>query len=101
MPLVKRTVYIDTKVDKCVRETKIALERRDVPQVSYSLALNIMLAANILDLARGNGLTKSSLTPLRNHARNPSQSLITQETVELFIKEIEEPITYVTQRIRQ
>ena len=53
MPLVKRTIYVDENVDRCVNYVEYLMKIRKVRRVSYSLALDMMLSADILDLATG------------------------------------------------
>ena len=88
MPVVKRTVYIDHNVDKCIDETYFVLRRRKIPRASYSLALNMMLAANILENVYGNGMSDNTRKRLSTHAGHPVKGPVTDTTVEAFGKRI-------------
>jgi hypothetical protein len=88
MPVVKRTVYIDQNVDRCVDETYFVLRRRKTPRASYSLALNMMLAANILESVYSNGMSDNTRKRLSTHSRHPVKSPVTDTTVEAFSKRI-------------
>jgi len=96
-PLVKRTVYIDANVDRCINETWIALKRRNVPKVSYSLALNLMLASDILEFVYGHAPSKTAKERLRDHARKPIRSPITESTILAWTRKIADPITYIVE----
>jgi hypothetical protein len=95
MSLVKRTVYIDENVDRCVDETWIALRRRKVPRASYSLALNMMLAAIVLEFVYGRAPSKPVKERMRKHARNPAKSPIIEGTIPAWIRKLDDPITYI------
>ena len=92
---MKRTVYIDANVDRCINETWIALKRRNLPKVSYSLALNLILASDILEFVYGHAPSKIAKERLRDHARKPTRSPITEATVEAFAKKISDPILFI------
>ena len=99
MPVVKRTVYIDRNVDRCIDETYFALRRRKVPRTSYSLALNMMLAASILESVYGRGISDNTRKRLSTHARNPVKSPITDATAEAYGKRITEDIDEILQNV--
>lgn len=100
MPVVKRTVYVDGNVGRCIDETYFVLRRRKIARASYSLALNMMLAANILESVYSNGLSENTRKRLATRARHPIKSPITDTTVEAFGKRITQDIEDILQNIQ-
>ena len=97
VPVVKRTVYVDRNVDRCIDETYFALRRRKVPRASYSLALNMMLARNILESVYRNGMSGNTRKRLSTHARHPVKSPVTDTTVESYGKQITQDMEEILQ----
>jgi len=99
VPVVKRTVYVDRNVDRCIDETYFALRRRKVPKSSYSLALNMMLAANIIESVYSDGMSSNTRKRLATHARRPIKSPITETTTEAYSKRITQDIEHILQNM--
>jgi hypothetical protein len=84
VPVVKRTVYVDRNVERCIDEAYFVLRCQEISRASYSLALNMMLAANILESVYSNGTSDSTRKRLSTNARHPVKSPVTHTTVEAY-----------------
>ncbi len=81
--LVKHTVYFDENVDTAIREVQAIFTRAKVPDASYSLAVNFMLALHILEAVnRKEGWSRNTRETLFAHILDPRTSPISQKILE-------------------
>jgi hypothetical protein len=89
MPVIKRTMYLDSCVDACIREVHAALVKRNARGASYTIAVNLILAANIIDVTNGRGFSPRAKERISKHLQNPAKSPIDDQVVRQFSKQVQ------------
>jgi hypothetical protein len=87
---VKHTVYFDQNVDTAIREVQAIFTRAKVPDASYSLAVNFMLAIHILEAVnRKERWMRNTRETLFEHILDPKESPISQKALEEYASLVE------------